>query len=292
MDRKDFLKKLGLLSLMGISMKLNALHKLGSDFESTELMPVLFLGHGNPMYAIQQNEFTAGWQKTAKSLPVPKAILVISAHWETSGTFVTAMAKPKTIHDFGGFPKELFDVQYPAPGSPELAAQARDLIKKTSVELDHEWGLDHGTWSVIRHMYPEAEIPVIQMSMDYRKDPKWHYELARELAALRQKGILIIGSGNMVHNLRRADWHATSGADWAIEANEKMKKLITDNDHQSLINYSSLGKEVQMAIPSPDHYIPLLYSLGLKTEKENISFFNDKTELGAISMTSVKISNQ
>jgi 4,5-DOPA dioxygenase extradiol len=155
--------------------------------------------------------------------------------------------------------------------------------------MDHAWGLDHGTWSVIKHMYPDADIPVIQMSMDYKKDPAWHYELARELAALRQKGILIIGSGNMVHNLHRADWNANKGHDWAIEANEKMKSLILNNDHQSLIRYSSLGKEVQMAVPSPDHYIPLLYALGLKTEKEAVSFFNDKTELGAISMTSVKI---
>jgi 4,5-DOPA dioxygenase extradiol len=291
MNRKDFLKLAGLLPLMGISMKLNALNSFTSNFEKTELMPALFLGHGNPMYAIQENEFTEGWQTTAKLLPVPKAILVISAHWETRGTFVTAMTKPQTIHDFGGFPKELFDVQYPAPGSPELAMQTKELIKKTSVELDHQWGLDHGTWSVIKHMYPNANIPVIQMSMDYKKDPAWHYSLATELATLRQKGILIIGSGNMVHNLQRADWHATKGADWAIEANEKMKKLILNNDHQSLINYSTLGKEVQMAIPSPDHYIPLLYALGLKSEKETVSLFNDKTELGAISMTSVKISN-
>ena len=290
MERKDFLKIIGLLPLMGISMKLNALKSLTSELEKTQPMPALFLGHGNPMYAIQQNEFTEGWQKTAKSLPLPKAILVISAHWETQGTYVTAMAKPQTIHDFGGFPKELFDVQYPAPGSPELALQTKDLIKKTSVELDHQWGLDHGTWSVIKHMYPKADIPVIQMSIDYRKDAAWHYELAKELAVLREKGILIIGSGNMVHNLGRADWHATKGHDWAIEANEKMKKLIMNNDHQALIHYKSLGKEVQMAIPSPEHYIPLLYSLGLKTEKENVSLFNDKTELGSISMTSLKIS--
>jgi 4,5-DOPA dioxygenase extradiol len=169
--------------------------------------------------------------------------------------------------------------------------QTKDLIKKTTVKLDHEWGLDHGTWSVIKHMYPNANIPVIQMSMDYKKDPAWHYELARELATLRQKGILIIGSGNMVHNLKRADWNATKGIDWAIEANDKIKKLILNNDHSSLINYSSLGKEVQMAIPSPEHYIPLLYILGLKMEQEKVSLFNDKTELGSISMTSVKISN-
>jgi 4,5-DOPA dioxygenase extradiol len=291
MDRKHFLKLMGLLPLMGASMKLNALSSFSEKLENTDTMPLLFLGHGNPMHAIQQDEFSEGWLKTAKSLPVPKAILCISAHWETAGTYVTAMPKPKTIHDFGGFPQELFNVQYPAPGSPELAMQAKELIKKTSVEMDHEWGLDHGTWSVIKHMYPNADIPVIQMSLDYRKDAAWHYALAKELAALRQKGILIVGSGNIVHNLRLADWNAKGGSDWAVVANEKMKQHILGNDHQPLINYSSMGKEVNMAIPSPDHYLPLLYILGLKTEKEQVSLFNDKTELGSISMTSVKISN-
>jgi 4,5-DOPA dioxygenase extradiol len=290
MERKDFLKLLALFPIAGTGMKLNTLSRLTSEFENTEPMPVLFVGHGNPMYAIEQNDFSNTWQSIGKSLVKPKAILVISAHWETEGTLVTAMEKPKTIHDFGGFPKALFDVEYPAPGSPALAKEVKETIKKTSVELDHQWGLDHGTWSVVKHMYPNADVPVIQLSMDYRKDALWHYELAKELAVLRQKGILIVGSGNMVHNLRRADFNVSKGFDWAIEANEKMKKLISENDHKALVNYSSLGKEVQLAIPSPEHYLPLLYALGLKSEKEKISFFNDKTELGAISMTSVKIS--
>ncbi|MBX9853788.1 MAG: 4,5-DOPA dioxygenase extradiol [Cytophagaceae bacterium] len=290
MERKDFLKTLALLPLAGATMKINSLDKLTSGFENTTAMPVLFLGHGNPMHAIQENEFTKGWSSTGKALPKPNAILVISAHWETEGTLVTAMENPRTIHDIGGFPKELFEVEYPAPGNPDLAKETKELIKKTTVELDHQWGLDHGTWSVIKHLYPNADVPVIQMSMDYRQTPQWHYELAKELAGLRQKGILIIGSGNIVHNLYRADWNAKDGFDWAVEANEKIKGLIMNNDHKSLINYSLLGKEVQLAVPSPDHYLPLLYTLGLKSEKEKISFFNDKTELGSISMTSMKIS--
>jgi len=253
-------------------------------------MPVLFLGHGSPMNALQQNEFSQEWRNTGKSLPTPKAILCISAHWETKGTFVTAMPKPKTIHDFGGFPRALHEYQYPAPGSPELAGEVKEIVKKVSVQLDHNWGLDHGSWSVITHLYPEANIPVIQMSMDYTKDPLWHYELAKELSVLRQKGVLIIGSGNIVHNLYKADWNTPGGFDWANEANEKLKKLILENNHSGLVNYHLLGKEVQLAIPSPEHYIPLLYVLGLKQNKDAPMLFNDKTELGAISMTSVKLS--
>lgn len=291
MDRKHFLKLLTLMPFTGSVMNLHKLNRITSQFDSSEKMPVLFLGHGNPMNAIQQNEFTQGWKSAGQSLSKPSAILCISAHWETKGTFVTGMEKPPTIHDFGGFPKELFDVQYPAPGSPELAEMARGAVKKTNVELDHSWGLDHGTWSVLKHLYPNADVPVIQMSMDYRQSPQWHYELAKELSVLRQRGVLIIGSGNMVHNLGKANWHAGSqGFDWAIEANEKLKQLVSDNDHPSLIHYSSLGKELQLAVPSPEHYLPLIYTMGLKEEKENISFFNDKTELGSISMTSVKIS--
>ncbi|WP_293902306.1 4,5-DOPA dioxygenase extradiol [Sporocytophaga sp.] len=291
MNRTDFLKILALMPFAGGAMNLKELNKLTSEFESTETMPVLFLGHGSPMNALQQNEFSKGWQDAGKSLPTPKAILCISAHWETKGTFVTAMAKPKTIHDFGGFPKELHEFQYPAPGSPELADDVKGIVKKTSVQSDHNWGLDHGSWSVITHLYPGANIPVIQMSMDYTKDPLWHYELAKDLSVLRQKGILIMGSGNIVHNLHRADWNTQGGFDWAIEANEKVKKLILENNHNSLINYHLLGKEVQLAVPSPEHYMPLLYVLGLKQDKETPMLFNDKTELGSISMTSVKLTN-
>jgi 4,5-DOPA dioxygenase extradiol len=278
-----------LLPLAGEAMKLNELNKLTSQLSGTEQMPVLFVGHGNPMNAITDNEYAQSWHHLGESLPKPNAILCISAHWETKGTFVTAVDKPETIHDFSGFPKQLFDVQYPAPGSPELAKETKSAIHKTQVGLDYEWGLDHGCWSVVKNIYPKADVPVIQLSMDYTQSAQWHYDLAKELSALRKKGVLIIGSGNMVHNLRMVDFRSPSGFDWAVEANDKFKKLISAGDHQSLIKYSTLGKEIQLSIPTAEHYLPLLYTLGLKEEKENLSFFNDKTEYGSLSMTSVKI---
>lgn len=254
------------------------------------LMPMLFVGHGSPMNGIEDNEFSDGWKHFGKEIPVPTAVLVVSAHWYTTGTKVTAMPQPRTIHDFGGFPKALFDVQYPAPGSPALAQETASLIHKTPVGLDHEWGLDHGTWTVVRHMYPNANIPVLQLSIDYTKPPRYHYELAKELAALRKKGVLIIGSGNMVHNLRILNWQLTDkGYDWAIEMNDTFKTLIHNNDHDSLINYEHLGQAAKMSIPTPEHYLPLLYILGLKEEDEKVGFFNDKTLMGSISMTSVKV---
>ena len=291
MDRKEFLSSLAQLPFKTTAMKLNDLKKLSQSMESTVTMPVLFVGHGSPMNAIEHNEFTEGWHATAESMPKPKAILCISAHWETNGTLVTSMAKPKTIHDFGGFPQKLFDVQYPAPGSPELAAETRGLITKTEVGLDEQWGLDHGAWSVIKQMYPDASVPVIQMSLDYNKTAQAQFDLARELAPLRKKGILVIGSGNMVHNLRKVDWaNQNRGFDWANEANEIFKKLIAGNDLQKLINYQKLGNAVDLAIPTPEHYLPLLYVLALKGKDEEVSFFNDKTVMGSLSMTSVKIS--
>jgi 4,5-DOPA dioxygenase extradiol len=290
MKRKDFLKAAALLPLAGFAMQMNKYKTLTDPIGSTAKMPVLFVGHGSPMNAIEQNEFTDGWQSISQSLPKPVAILCISAHWETKGTFVTAMEKPQTIHDFGGFPQALFDVQYPAPGSPELAKEAKSLVTSSTIGLDEKWGLDHGAWSVIKVLYPEADVPVIQLSLDYYQNPQYHYDLARELAALRRKGILIIGSGNMVHNLRNLDWNKPDqGFDWALEANAKFKKLILDNDHKQLINYKSLGREVEMAVPTPEHYLPLLYALALKGENEEIAFFNDKSVMGTISMTSVQI---
>lgn len=290
MKRKDFLQLLSVLPLAGFAMNLNKFKILTDPFENTETFPVLFVGHGSPMNAIEQNEFTNGWQNVSRNLPKPSAILCISAHWETKGTFVTAMEKPSTIHDFGGFPQQLFDVQYPAPGSPELAAETQNLIEKTAVGLDNSWGLDHGAWSVIKHFFPEADVPVIQLSLDYRQDAQYHYDLGKQLAALRNKGILIVGSGNMVHNLRMIDWQKPdTGFDWAQEANSTFKKLISSNDHKQLINYKKLGREIELSVPSPDHYLPLLYALALKTDKEEVSFFNDKSVMGSISMTSVKI---
>ena len=271
-------------------MDLSSLHKITSTFNSTEQMPLLFMGHGSPMNAIEENEFVTGWRNIGKTLPRPNAILCISAHWETKGTFVTAMQKPATIHDFGGFPCELFEVQYPAPGSPELARETKSIITKTTVGLDETWGLDHGAWSVIKRLYPTADIPVIEMSLDYSQPPQYHYELAKELASLRNKGVLIIGSGNMVHNLRVIDWQNPGGGyDWAIEANTKLKKLIAENEISQLIDYKTLGREITLSVPTPEHYLPMLYILGLKDEKENVSFFNDKTVMGSIAMTSFKI---
>lgn len=209
------------------------------------------------------------------------------------GTFVTAMEKPMTIHDFGGFPQALFDVQYLAPGSPELAREIQLLIKTAEVGLDERWGLDHGAWSVIRHLYPNADIPVIQLSLDYNQPPQYHYELAKELQALREKGVLIIGSGNMIHNLRMVAWDKLKtdgfGFDWAIEANEKMKKYILSGDKKKLINFRSQGKSFDLAIPTPEHYLPLLYALALQEENESVSLFNDKAVGGSITMTSLKI---
>jgi 4,5-DOPA dioxygenase extradiol len=229
---------------------------------NTVKMPVLFLGHGSPMNAIEENEFVTGFRNIAKSIPTPTAILCISAHWFTKGTKVTAMKMPQTIHDFGGFPKALFEVQYPAKGSPELAQLTKELLLPTEASLDYDWGLDHGAWSVIKHLYPEANIPVIQMSVDYSLTAQAHFELAQKLQSLRNKGILIIGSGNIVHNLRMVDWanfdKDNYGFDWAIEAREKINKNIIDGDFANLINYQKQGKAFDLAIPTPDHFLPLL----------------------------------
>jgi 4,5-DOPA dioxygenase extradiol len=293
MDRRLFLQSLTLLPFAGTAMKLNELNKMTGPFNNTEQMPVLFLGHGSPMNAIEENEFVAGFRNIGKTIPRPNAILCVSAHWETRGTFVTAMEKPKTIHDFGGFPKTLFDVQYPALGSPELARETKALVKKTEIGLDEKWGLDHGAWSVIKHLYPNADVPVIQMSLDHYQTPQYHYELAKELSVLRKKGVLIIGSGNMVHNLGMVAWDKLQtenyAYDWALEASEKMKKFILSNHHQELINFRSQGKAFELAIPTPEHYLPLLYALALKEENEKVSLFNDKAMGGSLTMTSVKI---
>ena len=261
--------------------------------EQNYIMPVLFIGHGSPKNGIENNQFSEKWKSLAKEIPVPAAVLVISAHWLSKGTRITAMDFPKTIHDFGGFPQELFDVEYKAPGSPQVAKETAALLHSFDAELDHDWGLDHGTWTVVRHMYPEANIPVLQLSIDYTKPPQYQYELAGELYELRKKGVLIIGSGNMVHNLRMVAWDKMNeqeyGYDWALQMNDTFKKLISGGDFKSLINYESLGAEAKLAIPTPEHYLPLLYTLGLKKEKESLEFFNDKIIGGSLTMTSVKI---
>ncbi|WP_338791738.1 4,5-DOPA dioxygenase extradiol [Bernardetia sp. MNP-M8] len=292
MTRKDFLKSLLLLPLLSTSMKLKELDKMTSSLSKTSKMPVLFLGHGSPMNAIEENEFVASFRQLGKDMVRPTAILCISAHWETKGTFVTAMQNPRTIHDFGGFPRELFEVQYPAKGSPELAQETKKIITKTEVKLDEKWGLDHGAWSVIKHLYPNADIPVIQMSIDYSKPAQYHYELAKQIASLREKGVLIVGSGNIIHNLRLVAWDKLNqpyAFDWATEANENIKKYILNDDHQKLINFKSQGKVFELAIPTPEHYLPLIYTLALKEENDKIDIFNDKPIGGSLTMTSIKI---
>lgn len=261
--------------------------------DSSLRMPVLFVGHGSPMNAIEENEFASGWREMGKNLPRPSAILCVSAHWQTKGTKVTAMEQPETIHDFGGFPRQLYEVQYPAPGSPELARATRDTVREKVVELDRAWGLDHGVWSVIRRMYPDAGIPVVELSLDYLMTPQQHYDLARELAPLRRKGVMIIGSGNMVHNLGMVSWEHLNtpgfAYDWALEAGDAMKGHILSGDHKPLISYGSQGRAWGLAIPTPEHYIPLLYSLALREHDEPVELFNDKPIAGSLTMTSVRI---
>lgn len=291
MNRKDFIKIIsGGVAMASIQPLYNWSKSL---HEEDEKLPVLFIGHGSPMNAIEDNEFSKRWQQMGKEIPKPKAVVVVSAHWLTKGTMVTAMPNPKTIHDFGGFPQALFDVQYPAPGNPELATEIQKLITNPAVELDHDWGLDHGTWSVVKHMYPNADIPVLQLSIDYYKPAAYHYELAKQLLALRKKGVLIIGSGNMVHNLRMVAWDKLNqpeyGYDWALEMNAIFKEKITNGFHKELIQYEKLNKAATLAIPSPYHYYPLLYILALQTENDKVEFFNDKAVGGSLTMTSVKI---
>lgn len=272
------------------AMNLQNLSKMSKDFPNTAPMPVLFLGHGSPMNAIEENEFVRGFRKIAAELPKPAAILCVSAHWETKGTYLTAMEKPRTIHDFGGFPQELYQVQYPAPGSRDLALQTKSLLTKTEAGLDLQWGLDHGSWSVIKHLYPNADVPIIQMSLDYTRGATYHYELAKELGALRSKGILIVGSGNMVHNLGMVAWNRLNESyayDWALEASEAMKKSILERNHHSLIQYQSQGKAFELAIPTPEHFYPLLYVLALQENKDQVSLFNDRPVAGSLTMTSV-----
>lgn len=273
---------------------LKSLYSWQQNLDDSDTMPVLFMGHGSPMNAIEDNEFVRNWRKLATELPSPKAIVVISAHWETRGTAVTAMEHPKTIHDFGGFPQALFDVQYPAKGDPELAVFIKEALKYYSpIELDSLWGLDHGTWSVVKHLYPEANVPVLQISLDYTKPAIYHYQLAQELKVLRRKGVLVIGSGNMVHNLRMVAWDKLNnpgfGYDWALDVNEKLKQHILNDDHEPLINFENFGVEGKYAIPTPEHYLPLLYTLGLKEKNEKISFINDEAVGGSLTMTSVVI---
>ena len=260
---------------------------------NTERMPVLFLGHGSPMNAIEENEFVAGFRQQAALIPKPKAILCVSAHWMTRGTEVTAMASPRTIHDFGGFPPELYEVQYPAPGQPDLASALPELLNPAQVGLDQNWGLDHGAWSVIKHLYRQADIPVVQMSLDVGLSPLGHAELAARLAELRNKGVLIIGSGNTVHNLGRVAWDRLNEVgyayDWAEEARLWINQNVQSGNLQALCQYEKQGAALRLAVPTSEHYLPLLYSLAVCDAEEPLAIFNDKALAGSLAMTSFRM---
>lgn len=293
MKRRDFTSLLT-LSTIGLSMTtLKELSNWGTTLQSSQRIPALFLGHGNPMNAIEENQFVDGFRNIAKTLPEIQAILVVSAHWLTRGTAVTAMAQPRTIHDFGGFPQALFEQQYPAPGSPELAKEIIQMISATAVHEDHEWGLDHGTWTVLKHLYPAAHIPVVQFSIDVQLSLAAHFQLAKELNALRSKGVLIIGSGNIVHNLRAVDFRRINdvgfGYDWAQESRKYVNDQILSRNFSALSSLEKAPKALQMAVPTTDHYIPLLYTLGLAENTDEIVLFNDELLAGSLSMTSLKI---
>jgi 4,5-DOPA dioxygenase extradiol len=257
---------------------------------SAQRMPAIFFGHGSPMNAIEPNRYANAWQQFGAMEPRPRAILAVSAHWYTRGIAVTAVTQPRTIHDFGGFPPALYEVQYPAPGAPWLAERVRDLLAPVEVALDHSWGLDHGTWSVLVHAYPQADIPVVQLSIDATRTPAQHYELAQKLAALRDEGVLILGSGNVVHNLRYAQFESAAPPYyWAMRFNDAVRRAVTARTHDMLIDYGQLGDDGRVSVPTPEHYLPLLYVIAQQRDDDTVSFPVDGIELGSISMLTVRV---
>ena len=254
-------------------------------------LPAIFFGHGNPMNALLSNSYTEGWRRIGSETSKPKAILSVSAHWFVPGTGVTISTSPKTIHDFGGFPKELYQVQYPAPGDPELARRVQEMLKPLPVVLDNSWGLDHGTWSVLRHVYPDANIPIVQLSIDETKPPSFHFEVGKKLAQLRDEGVLIFGSGNIVHNLHAYAWrrHMPDPYDWAVRFEAEAKQMMLAGEYKPFIDYDKLGPEAMLSIPTPDHYLPLLYVLATRQAGENITFPIEGVDGGSISMLSVQV---
>ena len=291
MERRQFIKN----SIIGSSMIMTGASVQSFVNESKlwkngdAIMPVLFIGHGAPLYTLDDNKYSRAWKKIADEMPTPKAIVCISAHWLTKGSFVTAMEKPKTIHDFGRINDRLFEIDYKAPGNPDLAHEIAKTLTDLHVEEDHRWGFDHGCWCVARCMYPNADIPMLQFSIDYHRGASHQYEVAKQLSFLRNKGVLILCSGNIVHNLGQLKFPENSTYDWAIEFDEISKKLIEKGNHKSLINYQNLGKSAQLSIPTPDHYYPLLYALGLQSNNDNVSFPIDGISYGSTSMRSVLI---
>ena len=256
-----------------------------------EIIPAVFFGHGNPMNALLNNSYTEGWRRIGEETPRPKAILSISAHWFVPGTGVTISTSPKTIHDFGGFPRELYQVQYPAPGDPHLARRVQKMLAPLPVSLDGSWGLDHGAWSVLRHVYPAANIPIVQLSIDETQPPSFHFEVGRKLAPLRDQGILIVGSGNLVHNLHAYAWgrHMPDPYDWAVRFETQAREMMLAGEYQPLLNYEKLGREAVLSVPTPDHYLPLLYVLGARQPGEPITFPVEGVDGGSISMLTVKV---
>lgn len=253
-----------------------------------DLMPVLFVGHGSPQNAIEDNEYSRAWAAIGKTLPRPRAILCVSAHWETVGTRVTTMAQPATLYDFQGFPPPLYEIRYPAPGAPDLARGIKRAVSDPVVHLDFSWGLDHGAWAVLGRMFPAADVPVVQMSLDFDRPPDWHYRLGQKLRYLRRQGVLVVGSGNMVHNLKAVVWKDTA-FDWALDFDARLAALILAGDHQSLVRYAALGETARRAVPTPEHFLPLLYVLALRAPSDRVTFFCDKVTLGSVSMRSFQL---
>ena len=257
----------------------------------TDLMPTIFFGHGNPMNAISRNAYTDGWASIGKSIPRPMAVLAISAHWYIPACAVTANPVPRTIHDFGGFPRELYEVNYPAPGSPELARRVKELLSPVAVRLDESWGLDHGTWSVLTHAFPKADIPVVQLSIDHTQAPRFHFEIGRKLAPLREEGILILGSGNLVHNLHAYAWGRPMPEpyDWAVRFEQRARRLMLAGDFNPLVDYETLGPDAMLSVPTPDHYLPLLYVLATRQPAEPIAFPVEGIDGGSVSMLAAQV---
>lgn len=255
------------------------------------ILPAVFFGHGNPMNALLDNQYTRAWNALGQQLPRPKAILAISAHWYVPETGVTITTAPKTIHDFGGFPRELYQVEYPAPGDPDLARRVQQMLAPLPVTLDERWGLDHGTWSVLRHVYPQADVPIVQLSIDETQPASFHFELGAKLAPLREEGVLIVGSGNLVHNLHAYGWgrHVPDPYDWAVRFEEQARQMMQAGEFNPLIQYDKLGRDAQLAIPTPDHYLPLLYVVATQQEREVITFPVEGVDGGSISMLAVKV---
>ena len=257
----------------------------------SSVMPVIFFGHGNPMNAISKNSYSEGWAAVGASIPRPRAVLAVSAHWYIPGCAVTSVPAPRTIHDFGGFPKELYEVNYPAPGSPDLARRVKGLLSPVKVALDESWGLDHGTWAVLTHVFPNADVPVVQLSIDERQPPHFHYEVGKRLAALREEGVLVIGSGNLVHNLHTYAWgeRGVPAFDWAVRFENRVRELLLNGEDDRIVAYEKLGRDAMLSVPTPDHYLPLLYVLGLRREREPVGFPVQGIDGGSVSMLAVQL---